>query len=159
MKFNLFLALLAFIGLSISTIANEQPEQSNENTLFIGSKLSEAHFDINEIQPGDSDSVKVAKIQLRSSVANGLLQRGTQRELAMIFFGSTLIFSAAFVLFAIDIRDGLLGKVSEIGKFIDNIRLNKVTYLFISGSFVVIGAMFQLGKVLVNSLTRAFAKK
>ena len=152
MKFNLFLVLLAFIGLSI---ANEQPEQSNENTLFIGSKLSEAHFDINEIQPGDSDSVKVAKIQFRSS----LLQRRTQQEQAIISFVSSFVFSAVFALFAIYLRDGLLGKVSEIGKFIDSIRLNKVTYLFIPGSFVVIGAMYQLGKVLVNFLTRTFAKK
>ena len=139
MKFNVFLALLAFIGLSISTISHEQ---SNENTLFNGSKLSEARFDINEIQPGDSDSVKVAKIQFRSSQ----LLRRTQQEQAIISFVSTFVFSAVFALFAIYLRDGLLGKVSEIGKFIDCIRLNKVTYLFISASFVVIGAMFQLGR-------------
>lgn len=100
MKFNLFIIILhSIIFLSIST--NKifcDSEKSNENIVV-------SNFNINEIQPSDSDSVIVAKIQHRAA----LIQNRGNREQSLATLCSTLIFSAAFLFFSKCLRDGLLG--------------------------------------------------
>ena len=103
------------------------------------------------ILPGDTESVIVAKIQQQTILAKGyldmqrareqeLLQRRTKQQIS-------LIFAIAALIFGVYLRDGLLGKVSEIGKYIDSIRLNKWTYALVG---VGLGIWFQLGTEIVK---------
>ena len=93
---------------------------------------------------------KVIRGKRQSQIELEMLQSRTKIDQALILATVALTFVASFVLFGISLRDGLTGKVSDIGKYIDSVMFNKMTYIYGSGVFVCIGLLIRFREEMVE---------
>ena len=131
--------------LDIQLMREQRQTQIEQESLPFDDFLS---IPLTPILPNDSESTIVSKINMQTHVYKAqleiqlmkekyLFELKTMRETNILILISTCLFSMSIIIFGVCLRDGLIGKISETGKFIDSIVFNKLTYTCLFGTYFI----------------------
>ena len=150
MRLLTLLLLVTSFNLFESYANTSKINHNNNKTSKLSSRLhAEESFPFDDflsipltpILPNDSESTIVSKINIQTHVYKAQLEiqlmkekyffeLKTMRETNILILINACLFSMSILIFGVCLRDGLIGKISETGKFIDSIVFNKLTYTY-----------------------------
>ena len=129
------------------------------------------------ILPNDSESAIVSKTNIQTQVYKAQLEiqlmkekylfdLKMMRQTNILILINTCLFSMSILIFGVCLRDGLIGKISDTGKFIDSIVFNKLTYTYLFGTYFI-GLVYvffgdEIGKVInkvISGVKGVFKRK